>query len=106
VLKAVEDARNAPLPEEDVKARMKVLEERRKNPPDKTTLARWKDEGVLIFARGSPSEQLLCVFNFTSRPVTREIDVGKPSVLWANDAVLAGGSLIMEPFGSAILKLA
>lgn len=57
------------------------------------------------FERQSDSERVLCIFNFTAEPMTREIEQGVPSVLWASDAVLSGGKLMMEPFGSAILKL-
>jgi glycosidase len=107
-LEMMKNTRNAPpsLSEEEINARMESIRELREKPPDKSTpkTLRLKDEGVLVFARGGPTEALLCVFNFTALPVTREID-GIPSVLWASDAVLAGGSLMMEPFGSAILKL-
>jgi hypothetical protein len=30
---------------------------------------------------------------------------GKPEVLWAVDAVMAGGKLAMEPFSAALLRL-
>ncbi len=62
-------------------------------------------DGQLVFERRAGDERVLCVFSFRSEAATREIGEGIPSVLWAADAVLAGGKLMMEPFGSAILKL-
>jgi alpha-glucosidase len=59
----------------------------------------------LVFERRSAGERVLCIFNFTSQPFSRDVDVGIPSVLWASDAVLSAGQLVMEPFGSAILRL-
>ena len=62
-------------------------------------------EGQLVFERKGDGERLLCVFNVTPRAVTRAIGHDAASVTWASDAVLTGKQLVMEPFGSAILKL-
>jgi alpha-glucosidase len=62
--------------------------------------------GLLAFERVAGAERLLCVFNFANATATHQVGAGKASVLWAGDAVLAGGNLVLEPFGSAILKLA
>src|SRR5690606_3712587 len=62
-------------------------------------------EGQLVFEREGDGERLLCVFNVTPRAVTRTIGHDVASVTWASDAVLTGKQLVMEPFGSAILKL-
>jgi glycosidase len=61
--------------------------------------------GLLAFERVAGAERLLCVFNFANATATHQVGAGKASVLWAGDAVLAGGNLVLEPFGSAILKL-
>jgi glycosidase len=62
--------------------------------------------GLLAFERTAGDERLLCVFNFANATATHQVGAGNASVLWAGDAVLAGGKLVLEPFGSAILKLA
>lgn len=61
--------------------------------------------GQLVFERRLEGERVLSISNFTAKAAARQIGEGLPSVLWASDAVLAGGKLMMEPFGSAILKL-
>ena len=58
-----------------------------------------------VFERAAGDERVLCIFNFTAQPAARAMGQGIPTILWANDAVLSGGKLMMEPFGSAILKL-
>jgi alpha-glucosidase len=60
---------------------------------------------IFSFIRRAADETVLCVFNFGVAPYTREIDEGAPSLLWSSDAALVNGQLVMEPFGSAILKL-
>jgi alpha-glucosidase len=60
---------------------------------------------IFSFIRRVDDETVLCVFNFGSQPYTREIDEGAPTLLWGSDVALVGGRLVMEPFGSAILKL-
>ena len=68
------------------------------NPQDPSTL--------LAFERATTGERLLCVFNFGSLAAAHQVGAGSPSVLWSADAVLAGGNLVLAPFGSAIIKLA
>jgi alpha-glucosidase len=60
---------------------------------------------LLAFERQFEDERLLCLFNMSGQPASRKME-GAPNVLWSSDAALAGGQVVMEPFGSAILKLA
>jgi alpha-glucosidase len=60
---------------------------------------------LLAFERQFENERLLCLFNMSGQPANRKVE-GAPNVLWSSDAALAGGQVVMEPFGSAILKLA
>ena len=62
--------------------------------------------GLLVFERKAEDEHLLCIFNLAGSLATHSVGAGKASVLWTGDAVLAGGNLALEPYGSAILKLA
>jgi alpha-glucosidase len=62
-------------------------------------------DGQLTFEREAGAERIVCTFNFTGKPATRSFTGLAPNVVWSADAVLVGKQLVMEPFGSAILKL-
>ncbi len=62
-------------------------------------------DGRLAFDRVWESQRIRCIFNFTDAPATVTL-AGKPEVLWSADAVLSGGSLVMEPYSAAWLRLA
>lgn len=62
-------------------------------------------DGRLAFDRVWESQRIRCIFNFTDAPATVTL-AGKPELLWSADAVLSGGSLVMEPYSAAWLRLA
>jgi alpha-glucosidase len=61
-------------------------------------------DGVLVFDRVAEGQTVRCVFNFAGEGAQVAAE-GKPDVLWAVDAVLVGGKLVMEPYSAALLRL-
>jgi alpha-glucosidase len=60
--------------------------------------------GHLVFERERAGERVQCVFNFTAGESTRSY-VAKPGLIWAEDAVLAGSTLMLPPYSAAWLTI-
>jgi alpha-glucosidase len=61
-------------------------------------------DGLLVFDRVAEKQRIRCVFNFTNAGTSIPLE-GKPEVLWAADAIQAGGKMVMEPYSAALLRL-
>jgi hypothetical protein len=61
-------------------------------------------DGLLVFDRISEQQTIRCAFNFATLRAEIALE-SKPEVLWAADAVFAGGRLMMEPHAAAIMRL-
>ena len=62
------------------------------------------NDGLLVFDRVAEKQTIRCAFNFANAGASVAID-NKSEVLWAADAVVAGGKLVMEPYSAALLRL-
>jgi alpha-glucosidase len=61
-------------------------------------------DGLLVFDRIGDQQTIRCAFNFATLRAEVALE-SKPEVLWAADAVFAGGKLKMEPHAAAIMRL-
>lgn len=58
---------------------------------------------VFVFDRVSAKQTVRCAFNFGKASASLALEA-KPDILWAADAIYAGGKLVVEPYGAAIMR--